>query len=315
MRWPRWSTQRARAAADDDAAGLANLAFLARGGFGAVYSATLNGDPVAAKYIDRARMRTSDAQLLETECDVWACLRHDCLMPLLALRRTARHVVMVTELMDHSLADRHEHMRAIGSRPRIRTVADGLVQVAAGMAHLHGHAPPIVHRDLKSQNVLVRGATWKVADFGLARYVTGDRMTAETGSYRWMAPEVIRHEPYDTRADVYSFGMLLYECLALSVPFVAFSPFEAALAVARDGKRPTLPHACDASVTALAEACWHQDPARRPPFERVQEALSRLRVHTDSPGSSPPMKRREAPANPGSATVACPPPPSNPLPS
>eukprot|EP00321_Phaeocystis_globosa_P012339 CAMPEP_0118809206 /NCGR_PEP_ID=MMETSP1162-20130426/81_1 /TAXON_ID=33656 /ORGANISM="Phaeocystis Sp, Strain CCMP2710" /LENGTH=65 /DNA_ID=CAMNT_0006738607 /DNA_START=4 /DNA_END=198 /DNA_ORIENTATION=- len=65
-------------------------------------------------------------------------------------------------------------------------------------------------------------------------------MTAETGSYRWMAPEVIRHEPYGTGCDVYSFGVLCWEMLSYSTPFPQLTVFEVALSVATKGMRPEI---------------------------------------------------------------------------
>merc|ERR1719217_394706 len=116
------------------------------------------------------------------------------------------------------------------------------------MVHLHEHG--VMHRDLKSPNILLESkgnslyesCPLKIADFGLARHLPlEDRaasLTAETGSYRWMAPEVIRHEPYNTACDVYSFAILAWEMLTYRVPFDNMMPVEAAFAVAKGAKRP-----------------------------------------------------------------------------
>lgn len=100
--------------------------------------------------------------------------------------------------------------------------------VAAGMQYLHGMDPPIVHRDLKSLNLLLKEPvrspqdvpTAKVTDFGIARMkeVTGTgldwgKMTQKAGTCHWMAPEVIRGTTYDEKCDVYSFAMILYEII------------------------------------------------------------------------------------------------------
>ena len=107
--------------------------------------------------------------------------------------------------------------------PDALDLIEQLQQIATGMEYLHALQPPVLHRDLKSANVLIAegGQRLAIADFGLARYQAnpGKKMTAETGSYRWMAPEVIRHEEYDKRCDVYSFAILAWEMLTYRVPF------------------------------------------------------------------------------------------------
>ena len=77
----------------------------------------------------------------------------------------------------------------------------------------------------------------KLADFGISTGF-GPEHTAETGTYRYMAPEVIRHQQYDHKCDVYSYGVLLWEVLHRQVPFRTHSPLQAAYAVAMERERP-----------------------------------------------------------------------------
>ena len=92
----------------------------------------------------------------------------------------------------------------------------------------------MLHRDLKGANVLLTGSgDVKVTDFGLAAPAPDDTkaggwLTAETGTYRWMAPEVTRHEGYTKSADVFSYGMLLFELISHEVPFADRPPLQAA---------------------------------------------------------------------------------------
>lgn len=174
-----------------------------------------------------------------------------------------------------------------------------------GMNYLH--LCSIMHRDLKSGNVLLDAhGTVKISDFGLScvleiGHASAD-LTAETGTYRWMAPEVIRHEPYSTKADVYSFGVVLWEMITKDQPFRGMTPIQgrlcdlylghngnlganddhmdifslypaAAFAVARQQMRPALPRHTPLKIGELVEHCWHQDPSRRPDFSAILEAL------------------------------------------
>ena len=144
-----------------------------------------------------------------------------------------------------------------------------LLQCAQGMSYLHSFRPPIVHRDLKSHNLLV-DHNWnvKVGDFGLSRLQSMDLMTA-AGTPQWTAPEVIRHDHYTTKADVYSFSIIIYELLSGKIPYVEIGPLNAAHRVAYEGlrfvslffiqsnshqnNRPQFPAYCDPTYVSFAE--------------------------------------------------------------
>lgn len=100
--------------------------------------------------------------------------------------------------------------------------------IMQGMNYLH--LCSIMHRDLKSDNILLDAHnTVKISDFGLSCVLeigSSSDLTAETGTYRWMAPEVIRHEPYSNKADVYSFGVVLWEMIAKDQPFRGMTPIQ-----------------------------------------------------------------------------------------
>jgi serine/threonine protein kinase len=105
--------------------------------------------------------------------------------------------------------------------------------ISNGMAYLH--SMNIIHRDLKPDNIFItQDYRAKVADFGLSITDTGGQdLTGETGTYRWMAPEVIRHEKYSVASDTYSFGILLWQLVTRNPrPFDSMQPVQTAFAVA-----------------------------------------------------------------------------------
>uniref|UniRef100_A0A0D3EZX4 non-specific serine/threonine protein kinase n=1 Tax=Oryza barthii TaxID=65489 RepID=A0A0D3EZX4_9ORYZ len=123
--------------------------------------------------------------------------------------------------------------------------------------------------------------------FGVARVKDQSGvMTAETGTYRWMAPEVIEHKPYDHKADVFSFGIVLWELLTGKIPYEYLTPLQAAIGVVQKGLRPTIPKDTHPKLSELLQKCWHRDPAERPDFSQILEILQRLpkEVRADTEG-------------------------------
>jgi serine/threonine protein kinase len=149
--------------------------------------------------------------------------------------------------------------------------------------------PPILHRDLKPANLLVDFKdTLKISDFGLAKLrpyeslhkINGNTpdtndtfiMTGETGSYRFMAPEVFRHERYDETVDVYSFAMILYNLIDGSPPWPNANGVKAVTAAA-EGQRPNIPRHWDEKLSNLITRCWDESPKKRLPFGDILEML------------------------------------------
>ena len=121
-----------------------------------------------------------------------------------------------------------------------------------------------------------------IADFGLARPVPDPEsesvLTGETGTYVYMAPEVIRHEKYTGAADVYSFGVLLNELASGFVPYsnAHHTPVQVAFGVADRSLRPELASGVDPGLVAVIVSSWSQDPTERPTFVAVTDALDAM---------------------------------------
>ncbi|KAG6421588.1 hypothetical protein SASPL_118145 [Salvia splendens] len=184
------------------------------------------------------------------------------------------NLCIVTDYMSGgSVYDYLHKQRGTFKLPALLKVA---IDVSKGMNYLHQNN--IIHRDLKAANLLMdENEVVKVADFGVARVKSQSGvMTAETGTYRWMAPEVIEHKPYDHKADVFSFGVVLWELLTGKIPYEYLTPLQAAVGVVQKGLRPTIPKNTHPKLAELLERCWLQDPASRPDFSEVMEISQKI---------------------------------------
>ena len=195
-------------------------------------------------------------------------------MQLIGASTSPPKLCIVTEFMRRgSLLDylhRHHPLRAA---VQVKLALD----VARGMDYLH--RCNIVHRDLKAANLLMNEhGDCKVADFGVARVVDGASvMTAETGTYRWMAPEVVAHQRYDAKCDVFSYGVLLWEIVTGgAVPYAGFTPLQAAVGVVQKGLRPTIPEGCHPSLARIMAACWEASADVRPTFDALVIMLEKV---------------------------------------
>mmetsp|Transcript_18144 Transcript_18144/g.32490 ORF Transcript_18144/g.32490 Transcript_18144/m.32490 type:complete len:986 (-) Transcript_18144:41-2998(-) len=161
--------------------------------------------------------------------------------------------------------------------------------IAQGMCYLHGLRPPVLHRDLKSLNLLLRDPVTtaldpvhlKITDFGVARLLDAEdiHLTGQTGTAHWMAPEVIANQPYSLAADVYSFGIVLWEICARDTPYRNIMPALIPAKVLQARERPglsTIPSSCPEKLKQLIPMCWHHDPGRRPTFEQICDMLDTI---------------------------------------
>ena len=163
-----------------------------------------------------------------------------------------------------------------------------IIDIARGMLYLHEAQPPILHRDLKSLNLLlmdqVNGQNdfvlVKVTDFGIARILdeVAPRITMQVGTCHWMAPEVMNSQPYSFPADVYSFGIVLWEIAARETPYKDLKPYEIPDRVLK-GVRPDLNKISPGvppAIKDLIALCWDQSPQNRPTFRQIIGILEQI---------------------------------------
>ncbi|XWS15747.1 hypothetical protein CRYUN_Cryun34aG0028600 [Craigia yunnanensis] len=161
------------------------------------------------------------------------------------------------------------------SLPLQKLIAIAL-EVARGMQYIHSQG--VIHRDLKPENVLIdQEFHMKIADFGIAcEEAYCDLLADDPGTYRWMAPEMIKKKSYGRKVDAYSFGLILWEMVAGAIPYEDMNPIQAAFAVVNKNLRPVIPGDCPSAIRALIEQCWSLHPDKRPEFWQIVKVLEQF---------------------------------------
>ncbi|XP_062193930.1 serine/threonine-protein kinase STY46-like isoform X2 [Phragmites australis] len=234
---------------------------VASGSYGDLYRGTYCSQDVAIKVLKPERINADMQREFAQEVYIMRKARHKNVVQFIGACTKPPNLCIVTEYMSGgSVYDYLHKHKGVFKLPALVGVA---IDVSKGMSYLHQNN--IIHRDLKTANLLMdENGTVKVADFGVARVkAQSGVMTAETGTYRWMAPEVIEHKPYDHKADVFSFGILMWELLTGKIPYEYLTPLQAAVGVVQKGLRPTIPKNIHAKLAELLQKCWQQDPAQR----------------------------------------------------
>ncbi len=151
-------------------------------------------------------------------------------------------------------------------------------EIASALAYLH---PSIVHRDLKPQNILMDASgVAKVADFGIAKTKQSTYLntTKGNGTPAYTAPETFGSgDKISEKADVYSLGMIMWECWTGEVPWKEVQiPFQVVMLVGVEKRRPEIPADCPKQLASLIQRCWDDDPRRRPSCAEVEKKTKLL---------------------------------------
>jgi serine/threonine protein kinase len=282
---------------------------IGEGSWGRCYSANWNETQVAVKVlldgnVENAQSSTPATQsaLLQSNSPVFARLVQEASLmtqlhsPYIVqfLGMTTDPAALVTEYC--SRGSLNFILQAANANPakaaeltwtrRISMAADAV----RGCLYLHNHSPPIIHRDLKSANLLITQAwTCKVADFNLSKVIeqTSRSTSLQAMNPRWLAPEVLEGGQASMASDVFAFGVIFWELLTWKLPWGTSNPWGIVSAVINNG-RLEIPEPSDLPgpgsgnwplldrYIALMRRCWSQNPGDRPRFEEVMAELRNL---------------------------------------
>mmetsp|Transcript_70199 Transcript_70199/g.183988 ORF Transcript_70199/g.183988 Transcript_70199/m.183988 type:complete len:304 (-) Transcript_70199:116-1027(-) len=260
-----------------------------------VYLGHYNGGKVAVKELRSnetdGKTNVANLQALQRELSVLSISNHPSILHCVGVIAQMPPVRVVLEYCaGGSLFDLLHGRKQVrlSWAQRLKILKD----TALAVAYLHSFDPPIMHRDLKSLNIMLMQALTnefmvpqtRLADFGFARMREIGVMTQGVGTKHWMAPEVSSTADYTEKADVFSFAMVIYEVACRRIPFETDSPDQVAAKVT-SGERPSFephlrPSDAPEGLIPLAHQCWDMDPAKRPSFEEVVSGFRRISAAT-----------------------------------
>nr|CCA23310.1 protein kinase putative [Albugo laibachii Nc14]CCA24354.1 protein kinase putative [Albugo laibachii Nc14] len=246
---------------------------IGQGAFGKVHEGRWRGRAVAIKVLICQDLRHDIMKELESEVRIMSVLRHPNICRLLGACMDPQHRALVVELSQRgslwSVLRNSRRSLTLDMRTRF------LYDTAKGMSYLHHFERPILHRDLKSPNLLVdANYTIKLSDFGLARVKAHvQTMTGNCGTVQWMAPEVLGHQKYTEKADVFSFAIVIWEVMTGRCPYDGMSQIHVALGVLNRNLRPSIPRDCPPFFARLMKSCWNRQPELRPSFPHIVSAF------------------------------------------
>ena len=275
---------------------------LGRGAYGRVFKAQYRGSLCAAKevhpiLIQLTQMAPEERRRLQAafqrECDHCSKLNHPNIVHFIGIYHPPQQLfpVMIMELMDESLTTYAERQN-ISFKRRMSVLCD----VAEGLSYLHSRNPPVIHRDLSPNNVLLKHMPLlpvaKIADLGVAKILnfddqnTKNYQTKVPGTMDFMPPEAFADKPrYDTSLDVFSYGGITLHTVNGQWPRpTALTDFDPTTRQAKaftevERRQEHLDKMREAEVLRpLVEACLDNDPVKRPSIVELSEKIKPLKV-------------------------------------
>ncbi|RKP11154.1 kinase-like domain-containing protein, partial [Thamnocephalis sphaerospora] len=227
------------------------------------------GVEVAWNQLRVDHLTTLDAGKLRSEVTLLSALRHPNVIRLYyawtaPAANGGETVYFVTELMTSGTLKRYLRKTSGGIRPKFLKLI--CRQVLSGLSYLHNCHPPVIHRDLKCENIFVNGNTGevKLGDLGLATVKPLRHVTSVIGTPEFMAPELY-DEKYDEKVDVYAFGMCVLEMVTKDYPYSECTNQAQIYKKVTNGIKPlALDKIEQGPLRELIEACLRFNPEERP---------------------------------------------------
>uniref|UniRef100_A0A7N4NXW4 Mitogen-activated protein kinase kinase kinase 12 n=1 Tax=Sarcophilus harrisii TaxID=9305 RepID=A0A7N4NXW4_SARHA len=234
-----------------------DLQWVGSGAQGAVFLGRFHGEEVAVKKV---------RDLKETDIKHLRKLKHPNIITFKGVCTQAPCYCILMEFC--AQGQLYEVLRA-GRPVTPSLLVDWSMGIAGGMNYLHLHK--IIHRDLKSPNMLITyDDVVKISDFGTSKELS-DKSTKMSfaGTVAWMAPEVIRNEPVSEKVDIWSFGVVLWELLTGEIPYKDVDSSAIIWGVGSNSLHLPVPSSCPDGFKILLRQCWNSKPRNRPSFRQI----------------------------------------------
>lgn len=242
-----------------------DMAIVGQGASGAVYSATdkRTGRKVAIKQMVVAKQVKKE--IIINEIMIMKQSTHAAIVNFVDAFLVDGILWVVMELVDGgSLSE----LLTLGIRltePQIAAITKSTLEA---IEYLHNRPKPIIHRDIKSENVLLGlGGEIKITDFGYGSQLSSAQDTRKSvvGTTFWMAPELVKGQHYTCKVDVWSLGIMAMEMFEIAPPYIEESMLKALFLIAKKGRPPFKdPDAMSAQFKDFIEKCTIMDPSLRP---------------------------------------------------
>ncbi|KAK9968973.1 hypothetical protein ABG768_027190 [Culter alburnus] len=236
---------------------ISELQWLGSGAQGAVFLGKFHSEEVAIKKVREQK---------ETDIKHLRKLKHPNIISFKGVCTQAPCYCIIMEYC--AQGQLYEVLRA-GRKITPRLLVDWASGIASGMNYLHLHK--IIHRDLKSPNVLVtQNDGVKISDFGTSKELSDKSMKMSfAGTVAWMAPEVIRNEPVSEKVDIWSFGVVLWELLTGEIPYKDVDSSAIIWGVGSNSLHLPVPSTCPDGFKILMKQTWQGKPRNRPSFRQI----------------------------------------------
>eukprot|EP01117_Protostelium_nocturnum_P014861 TRINITY_DN5701_c0_g1_i1.p1 TRINITY_DN5701_c0_g1~~TRINITY_DN5701_c0_g1_i1.p1 ORF type:complete len:2449 (-),score=807.95 TRINITY_DN5701_c0_g1_i1:2-7348(-) len=263
------------------------------GAFGVVYRARWRETDVAVKQIKSENVSEQQLKDFLSEVAILQNLRpHPNVVLFLGMTFPPQPLAIIIEFCDGGNLYNYLRENTASDDTKMKFI----INISRGMLHLH--LEKIIHRDLAVRNILLTSSLEiKVSDFGLSREQKSgaDVTSSETGPLKWMAPECITKREYSPKSDVFAFGVVIWEIITCLEPYADMTPLEAAIEVARNGKRLAIPSNAHPALQHVMKESWHADPKDRPDFADLTGFFSDVEGQKGQAPSSYPSLVKYAP--------------------